>query len=182
MIFGSLFGSILDDFLYLLHHFSSIFVCIDFHRFGTGFWYQLWCFFDTFSVRARNLLNLQKHLVLQSMTMTLPFWETWLFIIFMTMFVTSFGIDFWWVLASILVPFWHPFVIKFNVFWWYFVWWFWGWCFYRFWSKMAPKHIAFASPFPYLFDSVPQVMFLKVPLLRLASFWLPFVALLTPFG
>ena len=31
------------------------------HWFWNALWYHFWCFVDTFSVRARNLLNLQKN-------------------------------------------------------------------------------------------------------------------------
>ena len=76
--------------------------------------------FDTFFVRARNLLNLQKHVFLQWIWTILPFRETWILMIFMIFFVTTCGIDFQWVWASILIPFWHPLGIKLNVFWWSF--------------------------------------------------------------
>ena len=46
-------------------------------------------------------------------------------LIFSYMFsVTSFAISFLWVLAPILIPFWHPFDIEFNVLRWLIVWWF----------------------------------------------------------
>ena len=71
-------------------------------------------FVDNFSLRARNLLNLQKHLFLQWISVVVPFRETWFLMIFMIFYVTSFSIDCCWVLASILAPFWDPFGIKFN--------------------------------------------------------------------
>ena len=54
--------------------------------------------------------------------MILPFKKTWLLIMVMIIFVTSFGIDVWWLGTSILDPCWHPCVMKFNVCWWSFVW------------------------------------------------------------
>ena len=103
--------------------FSSIFVVSIFHRFSDGCWSHFWCFFDTFSVRTYNILNHQKHLFFQWISMILPFRETWFLMIFLILFVTSFGIDFWWLLASILAPFWNPFGIKFHVLGWSFFWW-----------------------------------------------------------
>ena len=61
--------------------------------------------FDEISVRARNLLNLQKPLFLQWICMILPFEKTWFLINLMLSFVTNFGIDLSCVLASILVLF-----------------------------------------------------------------------------
>ena len=72
-------------------------------------------FVDTFPVRTSNLLKHQKTLVLQWISMFLPFRETWFLMIFLIFFVTSFGIDFRWVWAWILAPFWDPFGIKFHV-------------------------------------------------------------------
>ena len=46
---------------------------------------------------------------------------------------------------------------------------------------MAPKNSHGLACFPHFFDPVPQVMFLKVPWLTLAPFWLPFGSLLVSF-
>ena len=105
--------------------FSSMKFALIIHRFWKGCWYHFWCFFDTFTVRACNLPNHQKHMCLQWISMLLQFRETWFVMIFLIFFVTSFGIIFLWVLGSILAPFWLPFGIKFHVFGWSF----WGWIF-----------------------------------------------------
>ena len=68
---------------------------------------------------GRNLANPvfeQQYSVLRSKWRFYPFSKTWFFMIFLIFFDTCFGIDFWWVLASILAPFWKPFRIKFHVF------------------------------------------------------------------
>ena len=92
-------------------------------RFCDGFWSHVWCFFDTFLVRTCNLLNHQKHLFFQWISMILHLREKLFLMIFLIFFVTSFGIDFWWVLVSILAPFWDPCGINFYVFWWAFFGW-----------------------------------------------------------
>ena len=63
MNFGSLWDPMFDDFLSFFFRitFSSIDSALIFHRFWNGFVYHFWCLFDTFSVRARNLLNLRNH-------------------------------------------------------------------------------------------------------------------------
>ena len=108
------------------------------HWISNGCWSHFWCFFDTFTIRTCNLLNHQKPLFFQWISMILPFRETWFFMIFLIFFDTSFGIDFLWVLASILVPFWKPFVIKFNVSGWSFYVRFLGLECYWFWQKKHP--------------------------------------------
>ena len=119
--------------------FSSMrFVSID-HRFGNGFGSQFWCLFDTFTVPTYNLLNHQKHWFSQWISMILPSRETWVLMIFMIFFVTSFCIDLWWVVASFWVPFWVPFGIKFTVLWWSFFLWFFELICYRLCTKLAPK-------------------------------------------
>ena len=80
-----------------------------------------------------------KIFVLQWIPMILPFRETWFLMIFPIFFVTSFGIDSWWVLVSILLPFWNPFGINFHVLGWSFSEWFFELFFGRFWSRMGPK-------------------------------------------
>ena len=107
--------------------FSSMKFVLIVHRFWDGFGLNFWCFFDTFSVCTCNLLNHQKHLFYHDFQgFYLPFRETWFLMFFLIFFVTCFGIDFWWVLASILAPFWDPFGFKFNVFWWSCFWWIFG--------------------------------------------------------
>ena len=66
--------------------------------------------------------------------MILPLRETSFLMMFMIFFATSFGIDCWWVLASILAPFWNPFGIKFHVFGWLIFWWFFKLIFHGKWS------------------------------------------------
>ena len=78
--------------------------------------------------------------------------------IFMIFSVIYFGIDFWWVLASILLTFWHPFNINFRILGWSFCWWFWGLDFYRFWQKMTPKKGWWISPFPSLFATCVRTL------------------------
>ena len=86
------------------------------HWISDGFWFHFWCFFDTFTVRTPNLLNHQKPLFFQWISMISPFRETWFLMISLIFFDTSSGIDFWCVLASISAPFWEPFVIIFMFF------------------------------------------------------------------
>ena len=82
---------------------------------GLGIYFRI--FFVWYLLRSRTQsLNLQKHLCLHWISMVLQFRETWFLIMFMICFVTCFGIDFWWDLVSMLVPFWHQFCIKFYVF------------------------------------------------------------------
>ena len=77
---------------------------------------------------------------------------------FLFYFVTSFGIAFWWLLVSILAPFWDPFCIKFHVFGCsFFFWWICEsicyWSLIDFWSKTVStsrRGITFVSvPFPH---------------------------------
>ena len=94
--------------LYLLATpFSSMKFVLIFHRCSDGFGSHVWCFFDTTPVRTCNLLNHQKLLIL-------PFREIRFLMIFLILFVTSFGIDCWWVLVLVLVPFWDPSGIKLH--------------------------------------------------------------------
>ena len=99
-------STILEKHLKQSSLFSSMFFVSIFNLFSDGFWSHFWCFFDTFTVRTCNLLNHQKHLFFQWITMILLFKETWFLMILLIFSVTSFGIYFWWVLASILVPKW----------------------------------------------------------------------------
>ena len=77
------------------------------HRFSNRCWYH----FDTIPFSTCAFLNHQKHLFLLRISMILQFWETWFLMIFVILFVASFGIDFWWasvsILGSILGPLWH---------------------------------------------------------------------------
>ena len=59
MLFGSFLNSFLNDLLCLLHHFFKYEICFDF-AWSLG-WMLVSCLMllDTFSVRARNLLNLK---------------------------------------------------------------------------------------------------------------------------
>ena len=94
---------------------SSIDVASIFKQFWNGFGYYLWWCCDTFSVRARNLLNLQKP-VFSLWTQVLTHQKKTLFlIIFMVCFVICVGSDCGWLLASMLFPFWYHFGIKVNV-------------------------------------------------------------------
>ena len=83
------------------------------HRISDGFWFHFWCFFDTFTVRTCNLLNHQKQLFFQWISMILIFRETWFLMIFLIFSVTSFSNYFWWVLASNLAPFRFPLASNF---------------------------------------------------------------------
>ena len=71
-------------------------------------------FFDTFSVRARNLQNLQKHCFYNEFA-CFYHQKNMIFHDVHDFFDTYFGIDFGCVLASILSPFWHPFGINVRV-------------------------------------------------------------------
>ena len=103
---------------------------------------------------------------------------------FLIFFDTSFGIDVWWVLASISTPCWEPFNVIFNVF--------------RdrflnefsmtFLMDFGPKPAPFSFPgiviFRYFSVPDPKGVFSKVPWLILAPFWLhlaPFWLPFTPF-
>ena len=119
LILHLLFGFCLMIFHILATPFSSmIFVSV-----FEWVWVSFLMFYDTFLVRTCNILNHKKTLFVQWISMILPFRETWFFIIFLIFSVTSFGIGFWWLLVSILDPFWDPFGIKFHVFCWSFFWW-----------------------------------------------------------
>ena len=59
-----------------------------------GFWSHFWCFFQTFTIRTCNLLNHQKPLFFQWISMILLFRETWFLMIFLIFSVTSFSIYF----------------------------------------------------------------------------------------
>ena len=97
--------------------------------------------------------------------------------IFMIWFVTCFGIDFRWVWASYLVPFWHPFGIKYNVVLQSFFWWFWGLYFYWFWfKKKRPKSRGSGSLVRHFVD---QRMFWDV---ILATYWLHLLCFRYLFG
>ena len=65
-----------------------------FHWISDGFWSHFWCFFNTFTIRTCNLLNHQKHLYFQWISMILLFRETWFLMIFLILSVTSFSIYF----------------------------------------------------------------------------------------
>ena len=123
--FCSLFTSFLDHYLAVFssfgYHLFEHDFCIDCSLMLWWFWYHFWCFFDTFPVHTCNLLNHHKQLFLQWIFMFLPFRETLFLMLFLIFFVTSFGIDFRWVLVSISAPFWDPFGIKFHVFGWSFL-------------------------------------------------------------
>jgi hypothetical protein len=83
-----------DEFSYIGSLFSSMFFVSIFHWISDGIWSHFWCFFDTFTVRTCNLLNHRKPLFFQWISMILLFRETWIFMIFLFFFDTSFGIDF----------------------------------------------------------------------------------------
>ena len=90
---------------------KSINVALIAHRFGDGFGYDFWCFCDTFSVRTRNLLNLQRHLLLQWIWMILPFRETLFW-----WFSWSFSLP---TLAMIFDEFWHRFCRHVGIYFWH---------------------------------------------------------------
>ena len=96
-------------------------------------------FVATFPVRARDLLNYQKPLFLQWISMFLLFREPWFWMIFLMFFRIIVGIDFWSLWASILAPFWDPLCIKIHVFFYIFVYGFLNRCLIDLWSKMDPK-------------------------------------------
>ena len=123
LVFGSLLNSIVDDFLCFWHRFFEYEICIDFvsmlGRILTSFSIVFWWISRSRIHLARSLAKLvfeQQYGVLRSKSRFYPFRKTWIFMIFLIFFDTSFGIDFWWVLASISAPFWEPFAIIFNVF------------------------------------------------------------------
>ena len=117
-----------------------------------GFWYHFWCFSDTFTVRICNLLNRQKPLFFQWISMISLFREIWFLMISLIFFDTSSGIDFWSVLASISASFWEPVTIIFMFFRHLFL--------HRFFidflvgngTKMCPRLNLAASPFGIFFD------------------------------
>ena len=69
-------------------------------------------------------------------------------------------------------PIWIPFGVNFHVFSRSNVGWLFDGICSRLWTKMAPKNNCWAPPFSLLFDPGPQGVFLKVPWLTLAPFWL----------
>ena len=66
------------------------------HWISDGFWSHFWCFFHTFTIRTCNLLNHQKPLFFQWISIILLFRETWFLMIFLIFSVTSFCIYFFW--------------------------------------------------------------------------------------
>ena len=143
--------------------FSSIDSALIVHRFRDGFWYHVWCLFDTFSVRAGNLLNLLNVITIQKNKI----WFPWSFSLpVLALIFDEFRYLFWFHFGNSLASnsmFWgdslfdellinlYQLLIKNN-------------------SKKRRWNIISAS----LFDSVPQVVFLKVPWLRLSSLLAPF--------
>ena len=70
-------------------------ICVSmFHWISDWCWSHFWCFFNTFSIRTYNLLNHQKHLYFQWISMILLFRETLFLMIFLIFSVTSFSIYF----------------------------------------------------------------------------------------
>ena len=92
-----------------------------------------------------------KPLFFKWIQMILQFRKTWFLMISMIFSVTSFGIDFWWVLAPIVGPFWHPFWFKLGVFLIHFFGLYFGSEFCWVWIKVVPKDVPFVSPFWVLF-------------------------------
>ena len=62
MVCGSFLESMFGRLLCFCITFSSIEFALTFQRCWDGLGYHIWCFFGTFSVRARNLVNLQQTL------------------------------------------------------------------------------------------------------------------------
>ena len=159
--------------------FSSIYSALICHRFCDGFWYIFWCLFDTFSVRAHNLLNLKKYRFYNDLK--------W--------FYHSEKHDFWWCSWFFHYLFWHWFLLSSGIdfstplvsnsmFWsdrfWGTIW---G---TEFWSISIKKNVddsrRFGSPFSIFVWFVPQVLFLKLPWLTLVPFWIPFDSILIALG
>ena len=179
MVLGSLLGSILDDFLWCLHYLFE-------HRFCTdcaSIWkWILICFLCLLTPRpfAHSTCNsFTNHHLYNEFAWFYNFWKMFL-ITFMIFLDTNFGIDLWCVLASILVAFWYPFGIKFHVVRWslFFCLMILGWYFIIFWSRRESTKWRWCTLFPHFFAPVPQVVFLKVPWLALAPFWIPFGSML----
>ena len=87
--------------LMIFYIFNITFISGDYalicHRFWDGcFGIVFDVFVDTFSVRARSLLNLQTTLCLQWVGMILHFKKTWCLRMSGMLFVTSFGIELCW--------------------------------------------------------------------------------------
>ena len=99
MVLRSLLDLDFDGFLCFWNHFCEHrFCCIHFHPFGAGFGIFFDVFVDIFSVRARNLLDLQKQLFLLWIRMSLQFRKTWFLMFFMILaghrLLDHFGIPF----------------------------------------------------------------------------------------
>ena len=91
---------------------------------------------------ARSLAKLvfeQQYGVLRSKSRFYPFRKTWFSMIFLIFFNTGFGIDFWWVSASISAPFREPFSINSMFFHDRFLGWFFDAIFMRFNGKCLPN-------------------------------------------
>ena len=163
--------------------FSSIDFALICYRFWDGFGYTCWYCFDTFSVRARNMLNLERTCFLQWVWMRLPFRETcclMMFVIFVgtsfDIYLISLGTD----VGTIFVSLWHR---KTNVS---------GWLsslndfcygvFIDFEQQRLPKVGSATTPFRHFVDPVPQVVFVKIHWLILVPFWYPFNSVLVILG
>ena len=71
----------------------------------------VWAFF-LLRMQPATCKTFRNPLFLQWIYMFLHTRNAWFFMI---LFATCFGIAFWWVLASMLAPFWYPFGFKFNI-------------------------------------------------------------------
>jgi hypothetical protein len=118
--FWWIWGPVLDYFLDKFSYLALLFRACFWYRFSIefrmDFWSPFWFFFGTLTLRTCNLLNHQKPLFFQWISMISLFRETWFWMISLIFLDTISGIDFWCVLASISAPFWEPFAIIFYVF------------------------------------------------------------------
>ena len=117
-------GSIFAPFSIIL---ASLFRVWNLYRFyidfGDGFWPHFRWLLDEFPVRALTSYETSRSLFLNNSMVFcaqnpgfILSEKTWIFIIFMIFSDTSFGIDLWWVFASMLAPFWEPLDAIFHVF------------------------------------------------------------------
>ena len=117
MGFGFLFENMFDDFPFFSITFSSMTFGWCLMHLGKDWWSHFQVFLDEFLVRAQTLQILVFWWQYNGLTCLYTSEKTRLLMIFMNFSNICFGNDFRWVLASIVVPFWHPFGINFHVLW-----------------------------------------------------------------
>ena len=118
---GSSMGSIFHHFSTFSASFFEHGFCINVSSILRWILTSLLMVFDDFSCSRMQSSKPSKTFVFQWISMILLFRETWCLMNFLIFSDTSFGIYFWWVLASILAPVWDRFGIKLHVFGWSFL-------------------------------------------------------------